>query len=316
MDTTLKKLKLVNEQELTRLIEKQIRQYDPGLKVLANIQHEMDTVMEREDLLPEEKLALYKSAQLRFAKIKPILFSNNSSIDHLPTPPNGLDHADPIGPLVAHADPMAAPPHVDQGVPIAAHVDEMQNVAGTTPSLQPLDDEYEDAKETDEKVKQEATLEIAVDPKYSDKLARLTSLLSQNSSLISHDPANGEMKIKGQNIKNSKYGDLVRSLFHSSKNHNLKGQDKFFTALKEVFSGNTQHTPSDLIVKKEYLSHFPLPSSSSSSVEPTTSTSSTSTRHASSQLQHGKGRRIVSHPFSSTTFRPPGKKLKLLKCYT
>ncbi|KAF0138736.1 MAG: hypothetical protein FD143_3616, partial [Ignavibacteria bacterium] len=86
MDTTLKKLKLVNEQELTRLIEKQIRQYDPGLKVLANIQHEMDTIMEREDLLPEEKLALYKSAQLRFAKIKPILSSDNSSINQLPAP--------------------------------------------------------------------------------------------------------------------------------------------------------------------------------------------------------------------------------------
>ena len=123
------------------------------------------------------------------------------------------------------------------------------------------------------------------------------------------------MKIKGQNIKGSQYGDLVRSLFHSSKNHNLNGQDKFFTPLKELFSGNSQNTPSDVIVKKEYLSHFPLPSTSSStSVEPSTSSSSTSTRHASSQPQHGKGGRLVSHPFSCT-FRPPGKKLKLLKCY-
>ncbi|KAF0147100.1 MAG: hypothetical protein FD143_3110 [Ignavibacteria bacterium] len=312
MDNSLKKLKLVDEQELTRLIEKQIRQYDPGLKVLANLRQEMDTVMEREDLLPEEKLALYKSAQLRFVKVKPVLSSNLSSLVQLPTPSHGPDHANPIGPLVAPADPMVAPSHVDPGVPIYAHADDLQKVAGSGPPVQLLDEE--DAKEHVLNVKQEPSLQIVVEPKYSKKLATLTSLLSENSSLISYDPGNGEMKIRGQNIKGSQYGDLVRALFHSSKNYNLNGQDKFFTALKEVFSGNTKHTPSELIVKKEYLSHFPLPSTSSTSVEPTTSTSSTNTRHASSQPQHGKGGRLVSHPFSCT-FRPPGKKLKLLKCY-
>ena len=314
MDTTLRKLKLVNEQELTRLIEKQIRQYDPGLKVLANIRHEMDTVMERDDLLPEEKLALYKSAQLRFAKIKPSLSSNVPSINQLHPPTQEIEPADALEPLAPANDPMPFPLLADPGDAIDVQAGDMQNIADTTPSMQSRGDEK--PKERDVNVKHEPIFQIDVDPKYKDKLATLTSLLSKNSALIAHDPATGEMKIKGQNIKDSKYGDLLRSLYHTSKNHNLNGQDKFFNALKEVFSGDPKLRPTDLIGKKEYLSHFPSSASSvPSSEEHATSTTSTNTRHASSRLQQGKGGSLVSPPLFSTS-RPPGKKIKLLKCYS
>jgi hypothetical protein len=61
-----KRLKLLDEQELDRLIEKQIRQYDPNLRGMVAMRKEMDEVMGREDLNPEERIALYKSAQQRF----------------------------------------------------------------------------------------------------------------------------------------------------------------------------------------------------------------------------------------------------------
>ena len=58
-----KRLKLLDEQELDRLIEKQIRQYDPNLRGMVALRKEMDQGMCREDLNPEERIALYKSAQ-------------------------------------------------------------------------------------------------------------------------------------------------------------------------------------------------------------------------------------------------------------
>ena len=58
-----KKLKLVDEMELERLIEKQLRQYDPKIHSMALMKKEMDQALARQDLVPEEKLALFHGAQ-------------------------------------------------------------------------------------------------------------------------------------------------------------------------------------------------------------------------------------------------------------
>ena len=65
-----KRLKLIDEQELTRIVEKQIKEYNPGIRSLANLQQEMDGVVNNEGISPVEQLALYQSAQQRFRKIK------------------------------------------------------------------------------------------------------------------------------------------------------------------------------------------------------------------------------------------------------
>ena len=66
-----KRLKLLDEQELDRLIERQIRQYDPSIHSMAQMKKDMDNVLSREDIPAEEKIALFKASQQRFNKIKP-----------------------------------------------------------------------------------------------------------------------------------------------------------------------------------------------------------------------------------------------------
>ena len=60
------RLKPLDEQELDRLREKQIRQYDPNLRRMVEMRKDMDEIMCREDLNPEERVALYKSANNAF----------------------------------------------------------------------------------------------------------------------------------------------------------------------------------------------------------------------------------------------------------
>ena len=86
-----KRLKLLDEQDLDRLIEKQIRQYDPYLRGMVAMRKEMDDVMCREDLIPEERIPLYKSGQQRFFKLRPTCTTDTTIIaapdPTIPIPP-------------------------------------------------------------------------------------------------------------------------------------------------------------------------------------------------------------------------------------
>ena len=61
-----KKLKLIDEHEIQRLVEKHLRQYDPSSRTLANLHQDMDMVIQRDDITPEERIALLKATQNRF----------------------------------------------------------------------------------------------------------------------------------------------------------------------------------------------------------------------------------------------------------
>jgi len=77
--STFKKLKLVSEDELQRLKEKQIRDYDPKIKKLAFLQSEMDLLLNEDSgLNTEERLKLFQAAQQRFESFKA------PSLDNLP----------------------------------------------------------------------------------------------------------------------------------------------------------------------------------------------------------------------------------------
>ena len=65
-----RKVRLVEENELSRLVEKRIKEYNPGLNVLAKLQLQEDSILNEPDLPSEEKLNLFKRLQNRFTNIK------------------------------------------------------------------------------------------------------------------------------------------------------------------------------------------------------------------------------------------------------
>jgi len=69
--SSFKKLSLVSQDELTRLKQKQLTSYNPELRAMVLLKDEMDDILMRADLSPEEKLKLFQTAQHRFASLKP-----------------------------------------------------------------------------------------------------------------------------------------------------------------------------------------------------------------------------------------------------
>lgn len=72
--TTFNKMALVDAEELNRLRDKKITQYNPTVRTLATLDSEMESVLRERNLEPEEKLARYNAALLHFKN----MYSNNT----------------------------------------------------------------------------------------------------------------------------------------------------------------------------------------------------------------------------------------------
>ena len=113
------KLRLVDDTELQRLIEKRLRDYNPTLTKRANLQLEMLGALERRDLPAEERLALYNAAKQGFdtltaAKENAIGEGHNIDLPIIPVPPHG--HGPPIPVNQHHSNDMGQfvlPPRVE-----------------------------------------------------------------------------------------------------------------------------------------------------------------------------------------------------------
>ena len=61
---------LIDEGELDRLQQRQLRDYSPELQSMARLQTQMAEVLARKDLSPQDKLSMLSGQQGRFDKIK------------------------------------------------------------------------------------------------------------------------------------------------------------------------------------------------------------------------------------------------------
>ena len=59
---------LVDEAELDRLQQRQIREYSPELASLSRLKSNMDSILRRSNLSPQEKLTRLAAVQGRFEK--------------------------------------------------------------------------------------------------------------------------------------------------------------------------------------------------------------------------------------------------------
>ena len=62
------KARLVNEEELSRLVEKQIREYNPNLHILGQIQLQQESILNNPKLSSDDKLHLFKKTSTTFFK--------------------------------------------------------------------------------------------------------------------------------------------------------------------------------------------------------------------------------------------------------
>ena len=121
------KLRLVDDTELQRLIEKRLRDYNPTLTKRANLQLEMLGRLERRDLPAEERLALYNAAKQGFDTLKAgkqnaIGEGHNIDLPIIPLPPPGHGNNIPVN--KHHSNDMGQfvlPPRVEDRPNLEAH---------------------------------------------------------------------------------------------------------------------------------------------------------------------------------------------------
>ena len=240
-----KKLKLIDEQDIQRLVEKHIRQYDPSLRTLGNLHRDMDSVINRDDISPEEKIALFKSTLARFTNLK----SPVASVEAHPFIPASDEDQPPTAPSLANLPP---PPRHPLPIRVKLPKDTLDaRAAAALPHVDPTGD----AKIAKTVVPAHAQFMPDLPDRFATKYARLKDLITKSPDIITHEPRTGELIVARKVIPQSSFHDLISNLYLQNKQHNLLGQPEFLEALSELIKseGGENQDPKSFISRKSHL---------------------------------------------------------------
>ena len=316
-----RKVRLVDENELSRLVEKRIKEYNPGLNVLAKLQLQQDSLLNEPELTSEEKLNLFKRLQNRFTNIKSQTFESplKNSIDDTEIARfNSLLRGRPV----IHKTKFPRNESILSDNPIrkelsleAEETDESDEdedayqFADAVPDLssKSLTSSRHPEADDEEKSRIEAGKFHSgdINRKYLPKFSNLTTLLSKYPEKLTVDPDSDEAIIKGKRIAGSNTSDLLYNLYRSSKSKNSIGASEFLQTLKEIFHSDSSLVPKDFISNQELLYDIATVHPFSKALKHRHTSTSTKT-----QLGDGFPRRLKSH-YSL----PPGKLIRVLYLY-
>ncbi len=277
------KARLVNEEELSRLVEKQIREYNPNLHIFGQIQLQQESILNNPKLSSDDKLLLFKKLQQRFSNMKHVSFSGPSSnpkknLNELKRKASFEDIFDEHTAKSVEGDPDEEVAS-DQDTTLEKH------------SLQEMS-ESKDEEDDEKSFPAEAEFEIKDLPrKYITKFNRLKELLHDNQGKISFKASTGEAVLNGRVINGSNLTDLIKNLYQYSENRNLVGTGQFTKTLREIFQKQKDLYPGQYVSNKDFLAQVRHPLSSSSSTS-----------------QIGTGKKNLS-------LSTPGKSVKVLYLY-
>ena len=177
MTSAFRKFKLMSDEEIDRLKQKQLTEYNPELRTLAHLQTEIEGALERNGADTDEaKYALLQTLQNRFKAVKATA---------APTQPVGLSTILPMpAPPVVAAPP--APPVV--GAP-------------------PIDSAPAQPEETES-----TQIRLSVLQKAHRKAEQFVKLIGDNPSVVTVDDDN-QVVLRGRTLYGSNIIDLINALY-------------------------------------------------------------------------------------------------------
>ncbi len=216
--SSFQKMKLVEENELLRLKDKQIRDYNPQIRSMTFTQSEIDDILMDNKLSAEEKLLLINAAEKRYKGIKSTLGA--SSTPQAPVVLAGMSTG-----LVPKepAPPLTGLPAVLPGAAAVAA-----------------------APDADDPVTQRVMRGVPV--RMKKKAKEMFEYIKDYPDLINFNDKTMEVSINGQSIKHSNFLDLFRSLYSSRRNYTPVGSAAFLSALSDI------NAPTSLISNRLALS--------------------------------------------------------------
>ena len=308
-----KKLKLIDEQEIQRLVEKQLKEYDPVLRTLGKLQREMDSVLDRDDLSAEDKQGLYQANLGKFLSMKNISGTSKAPTDPTPPPllPTPTIAVSTTSKSAAEASPKADS-HSDISISDpapAAHLESNPDILSNSLAVK---DQFDEPLKT---VSIDFNKIKGLKPTSMTKVNNLKELIESNPNRMRVKDDTGEIIIDGNVVENSSFYDLIKSLYVDDKKSNLTGNRKFLDTLSNMINSDPQKIESANFVSRRDVKKI-LDEIGSASMMSTSSATSTS---SSSLSQKGSGhfenrKRKEIHPIS-TGKKPPGKAIKVLYLY-
>ena len=218
-----KKLKLVDEKEIEQLIEKRLKQYDPRIHSMAQMQNDMTQILTQDNLPPEEKLAIFKASQQRYDRLK----------DSASFPPAAGEIADregaqipPVPFPLAAAHPPANNPLIPQGEPRGIEAPLVDNPV--------QEDDVQDPQQERPAVPVDHNLIGKLHPRNIDKATAMINIAARYPNILSYAQNTGEAIVEGRTIPHSSMQDLIISLYDDRGRLNLRGQDEFLTAFSKI----------------------------------------------------------------------------------
>ena len=299
----------IDEGELERLKQKQIKDYNPNLKSLSNLQQRIDEVFDNPDLTADEKCKALSLLQEKFNSLytkyrnhgQPMLDAlgsicslkppTTSDLSHPSIPGDGADHPSDIAHDIGNIALGNPTSMADEGEAVQAPNKEVE--ASTSPVAVGTSN-----PERSQSVWPSAK-EINLPDQYLKKYQEFIDFLNHHAQAIRRNHDN-LLVIDEKPIPNSSFNDLMRSMYVKNINMNLIGQSEFLSRLHEL-------SPS--------LSIFSNKESISALLSHKHPKNSTPLRTA---LQKGNGKIYCSkrsHLADSSLFPPPGKKPQVLKLY-
>ena len=68
--STFQKMFLMSQEEMERMRQKQIKEYDPNLRAMARLQDENETLLLNKQISPDDALKFHQKLQSRYESIK------------------------------------------------------------------------------------------------------------------------------------------------------------------------------------------------------------------------------------------------------
>ena len=200
-----KKSVLVNELEYKRLRQKQIRDYQPDLSKLAQLQDQMFKIMNNRKLDEHEKMMMLAEPQAQFERLRSELGVLNGTVRD-----GGGEDGAAATTQVTVGGPGAATPRGPEGVRAAK-------------------------KDTDKGDDADEVEDLRIPATSHPKAKKLFAVISRNPGVISANQ-DGELVVNGDAVPGSSFFELVRSLFTKRRpvGPHMVGMNELFAGLRQL----------------------------------------------------------------------------------
>ena len=309
---------LIDKEELLRLRQKQIRDYNPNLRALAEIKVALDDALSNAKLQPHDKnilvnllnhrlTTLYKGAKydglIAGAAVAPRELFTAAPIAALPTP------MAPTVPIPMPAEAVAAEPEVQLLPDVPVEPQAIQPPVEVATQHEPVDAERK-SMQTAGPIEMPSMKELNITKTYTNKFDELSKEIRKHPHKI-NVASTGEIVLNGKIIPNTSFNNLLRGLFIRNKDSNIHGEEAFVKVLNEIniSPGLISHRVPKGILTSLRNPEIKGPESSEEF------SSFVDDAPGQEEEQEGEGKRSKSKKHSLKIHPPPGKRPRILWLY-